>query len=124
MTRPYYRTFYRVEDRKREGFYASYNTKEDILSELRASDRHPLPEYDSKLTSRIEDQFCSHIHHFAFCSKQQLRSWLYKKKWRNALDSNGFFVTKLRAKGWAGDTQGIFEWETRSFLKQYSLLEI
>lgn len=112
-------TIFRVEleDDPRYGLYSSNVSNE--LQEL--TGRHIRPSDDSGLNGYW--QFQDDVY-FGFGSIAQLKAWIYRDDWRESLHAEGYHISVFEAQGRIGNTQAIFQWNTRKEGHSLSLLEI
>ena len=117
---------YRVENLKGHGMYCGGSEAGMQMFETRA---HPDPRGDSLLCYKLED-WCGtdsilSNHYFGFGSMQQLLRWVYKKSWQEDLHESGYKVSVFYATGMVGNTQAVFDKNTREeTIETVSLLNV
>lgn len=96
--------------------------------DINSYDRHPTPSHDDGLSEewqKLCDNGKSDEFLFAFGSKAQLKSWVYKAKWKKDLHDRGFVVSKIKSSYYfKGDTQAIFHSEEFEIIEEISILDL
>lgn len=99
---------YRIEDALGKGMYCGTDCPVKYMMQ---EERHPPPYQDIRLRDIWEtlyEQSRQRDFQFGFSSLDQLRSWIYREEWRDALNAAGFKVYVYAAKEYyLGDTQAI-----------------
>lgn len=82
---------YRITHRNGHGLYRGLAEK--IGMPMTESESHPMPRSDSVFMSNakpfLEFDTLSNSLRYAFCSKQQLRRWMYNDRWLRECESLG-----------------------------------
>lgn len=116
---------YRVEDKDGYGMYMGRSTP--VVMTMQDSMRHPTPSKDEKLArfwNYLTNEECIR-YNFGFVSMEQLKFWIYEKKWREDLTQEGFHVSVYDVEiVVGGDTQAIFFRGSSRPQQVISLLEI
>lgn len=116
--------FYRVEWPDGEGLYRKGAA--GLGQELSDFERHPLPEEDPALVDYYDSAMGQgHAYfRFAFKSLDQLKYWIYRTEWRQYLHKQGLRVAVIEADGHYGDTQAMYEHNTRVDIEFLDLIEV
>lgn len=117
-------TIFRIENKYKDGVYQGMNSVSTkmLKNNCENPERHPLPSEDDKLR-----EFWSIYREklfFGFKSIEQLKFWVYKREWRETLEAEGYFISKIKARGKHGDTQSVYFNETREDIEKISLTSV
>lgn len=132
---------YRIEDADGGGLYRGDNSFQNPVTSS-SSDRHPLPNDDSRLMDSIsfrmdldlgpderyqhwtyflEDEFI-----FGFASVEQMRNWVYNDEWLVKLDTVGFYLTVYDMPEHhvcVGNTQAVFRRHEALSNRRYTMAQ-
>lgn len=87
------------------------------------SSRHPLPHFDTKLQSSLQNRPI-YRYHFGFSSIDQLRAWFYNDDWLYKLSLKGVVLSVYAAKEYyGGNSQCVFKKATATLLGKHDLVE-
>jgi len=116
--------FYRVEWPDGEGLYRKGAA--GLGNELSDFERHPMPFEDAELADYYDTamEIGSSNFRFAFASIEQLKYWIYRTEWRKILHDKGLKIAVIEADGFHGDTQAMYEKESRVDIEFLSLVEV
>lgn len=117
-------TFFRIEDVNGVGMY--YSGASDV-ARFHMNDtkrRHPMPYHDEGLSDFWYEGFNSGDYKFAFSSVDQLKRWVHRKSWRDAMHNDALVVAVFTAEGIHGVTQAVYRAASREDCGTLSLSEI
>lgn len=116
---------FRVETSKQVGMYFGGSAAHKMCG-----DRHPGPRHDDRLMTELRDkglktnsiydpidQSCV----FGFASKKQMRNWVHKDEWKEALAKEGLMVAAYevpKAHVAIGHTQVVFKPQVAKLLSR------
>jgi len=131
---------YRIENIKQTGMYTCGAVKK-IGAALYNMDgvcdeqgkyvppRHPIPQDDTMLMNALREggglcKWSGAIYGryvFGFSSVAQLRNWIYKDSWIQALSDEGMFLSVYDGETYFGNTQAVINYKTAKLVTRVPL---
>lgn len=91
--------------------------------DYRAKCSYEMEDFEKHPTPHSDELLCDHMSkgmYFGFNSIYQLKQWVYKQKWRQELQDEGFEIRVYKALGVHGIQQSIFL-KKKMYGKKYKL---